>query len=166
MRTNTQLKRYSSTRGQDTGLSVRKRVIKLLRSIYSVIEDDQQKTEICRRLLSRVKDDDDGIKVRCAPWPPATMHDKAQDLAVTAVEDIWFARNLPTTPRKARARSDVEIDVDVKPELAKYAVLGRSQIFMNLAASMRERGSPLEEMLKLVRCRPFSYVRGIEAFRS
>ena len=52
------------TFGKDTGLNVRKRVIKLLKRLYTIIPDQAVRSDICRKLLWRVRDDDTSIKVR------------------------------------------------------------------------------------------------------
>ncbi len=49
---------------QDTGLGVRRRVVKLLKSLYLVVNDEGVQVEICRKLIWRVFDEDDGIKVQ------------------------------------------------------------------------------------------------------
>jgi cohesin loading factor subunit SCC2 len=49
---------------QDTGLGVRRRVVKLLKSLYPVVNDEGVQVEICRKLIWRVFDEDDGIKVQ------------------------------------------------------------------------------------------------------
>ncbi|KAK4330559.1 Sister chromatid cohesion protein 2 [Rhodotorula toruloides] len=66
----------------DTGLSVRRRVVKLLKVLYGVVDDEEQRIDICRRLVYRVLDEDDGIK----------------ELAVDAVGDLWFG----ATPKSAQ----------------------------------------------------------------
>jgi cohesin loading factor subunit SCC2 len=48
---------------QDTGLSVRKRVVRLLKSLYNVVSGDKLKTEIACKLVGRVLDEDDHVKV-------------------------------------------------------------------------------------------------------
>ncbi|GAA6018662.1 hypothetical protein JCM8202_000602 [Rhodotorula sphaerocarpa] len=58
----------------DSGLSVRRRVVKLLKVLFGVIEDESARVDICRRLVCRVLDEDDGIK----------------ELAVEAVGELWF----------------------------------------------------------------------------
>ncbi|KAG0144415.1 hypothetical protein CROQUDRAFT_108552 [Cronartium quercuum f. sp. fusiforme G11] len=65
-----------SARIADKGLSVRKRVIKLLKSIYLILGLNQLnlKVEICLRLISRIYDEDEGMK----------------DLAMDALTEIWF----------------------------------------------------------------------------
>lgn len=54
----------------DSGLSVRKRVIKLLKSIYPLLEDINSKIDVCRRLVGRVNDEDENIKVRVGSIAP------------------------------------------------------------------------------------------------
>jgi hypothetical protein len=54
---------WSDGMGQDTGLSVRKRVVRLLKSLYNVVGADGMKTEIGCKLVSRVMDEDDNVKV-------------------------------------------------------------------------------------------------------
>jgi hypothetical protein len=48
---------------QDTGLGVRKRVIKLLKTLYLLLDDIESRTDISRRLLGRLADEDDAVKV-------------------------------------------------------------------------------------------------------
>lgn len=56
----------------DSGLSVRRRVVKLLKVLFGVIEDESARVDICRRLVCRVLDEDDGIKVGL-DWPYLTV---------------------------------------------------------------------------------------------
>ncbi|GJN94290.1 hypothetical protein Rhopal_007364-T1 [Rhodotorula paludigena] len=58
----------------DTGLGVRRRVIKLLKILYGLVDDEKHRLEISRRLVYRVLDEDDGIK----------------ELAIETLEDLWF----------------------------------------------------------------------------
>lgn len=58
----------------DTGLGVRKRVIKLLKAYYSVTEDRGARVDICTRIVLRMLDEDDTVK----------------DLAVKTMEELWF----------------------------------------------------------------------------
>lgn len=48
---------------QDTGLGVRKRVIKLLRGISSTTADRDIKVDICCKMVTLAGDTDDNIKV-------------------------------------------------------------------------------------------------------
>ena len=49
---------------QDTGISVRKRVIKIFRDIFSVQPDFNKIPDMCVKMIRRVNDED-GIKVCC-----------------------------------------------------------------------------------------------------
>ncbi|KAI5476699.1 cohesin loading factor subunit SCC2 [Pseudohyphozyma bogoriensis] len=70
----------------DTGLSVRRRVVKLLKALYGVVERDDLKVDICRRLVWRAYDEDEGIK----------------DLAIDAIEELWFgSASTKTASREA-----------------------------------------------------------------
>lgn len=62
-------------RAADAGLGVRKRVVKLLKVLYGLLPQDRVKVEICRRLVWRIRDEDDGIR----------------DLVVDTLEELWFA---------------------------------------------------------------------------
>ncbi|GAA6048643.1 hypothetical protein JCM3770_001996 [Rhodotorula araucariae] len=58
----------------DTGLGVRRRVIKLLRVLYGTVREEEHRVDISRKLAYRVFDEDDGIK----------------ELAVETIEELWF----------------------------------------------------------------------------
>jgi cohesin loading factor subunit SCC2 len=46
-------------------LGVRRRIVKLLKVLYHVVPDEANRIDICKRLVFRVADEDDGIKVCC-----------------------------------------------------------------------------------------------------
>ena len=48
---------------QDTGLGVRKRVVKLLKALYLMTDDLQKKIDICSKIILRMLDEDDTVKV-------------------------------------------------------------------------------------------------------
>lgn len=48
---------------QDTGLGVRKRVIKLLKGMYTIIDQQAYRVDTCCRLVGMVADQDEGVKV-------------------------------------------------------------------------------------------------------
>lgn len=50
-------------------MGVRKRVIKLLKSVYLVTEDFSRKVDISSRLVLRILDEDDTVKVRQLIFP-------------------------------------------------------------------------------------------------
>lgn len=105
----------------DTGLGVRKRVIKLLKSFYAVIEDLPRKVDICTKLVLRMFDEDDSVK----------------DLAVKTVEELWFqstASSLNARPASVNPRD-------------KTALLSKVSVIMGVAANFKDRQSPLEDIL-------------------
>ncbi|KAL5519986.1 hypothetical protein ACEPAG_1646 [Sanghuangporus baumii] len=59
----------------DTGLSVRKRVIKLLKSFYGVTNSLDRKIDTCSKLVLRMLDEDDTVK----------------DLSIKTLEELWFS---------------------------------------------------------------------------
>ncbi|KAG9047126.1 Sister chromatid cohesion protein 2 [Serendipita sp. 407] len=62
----------------DTGLGVRKRVIKLLKVFYTSTGDVSRRVDISSRLVHRMLDEDDGVK----------------DLAVKSLEELWFGSDI------------------------------------------------------------------------
>lgn len=48
---------------KDTGLGVRKRVVRLLKTVYSTTEDIPKKIDICSKIILRMLDEDDTVKV-------------------------------------------------------------------------------------------------------
>ncbi|CDR46094.1 RHTO0S12e00276g1_1 [Rhodotorula toruloides] len=101
----------------DTGLSVRRRVVKLLKVLYGVVDDEEQRVDICRRLVYRVLDEDDGIK----------------ELAVDAVEDLWFG----ATPKSAQ-----------QDDAARLAQL--ASIITQTTGNFKERPPPVDEALRAI----------------
>ncbi|KAJ7366455.1 hypothetical protein DFH08DRAFT_1003444, partial [Mycena albidolilacea] len=106
----------------DTGLSVRKRVIKLLKAYYAVVDDNDRKTDICTRLVMRMVDEDDTVK----------------DLAIKTIEELWF----PVTLASAlKSQKGVTTNQDKSLLLSKVAVI------MGTSAKFSDRQSPLEDIL-------------------
>ncbi|GAA5948648.1 hypothetical protein JCM10213_003568, partial [Rhodosporidiobolus nylandii] len=101
----------------DTGLSVRRRVVKLLKALYHVVEDEALRIEICRKLVYRALDEDDGIK----------------DLAVEAVEDLWFG-----PPPKSVGKQ------------ATGDITSLTSVIVQTTGVFRERGPPVDEALRLI----------------
>lgn len=48
---------------QDSGVSVRKRVVKLLTGIFPTVADSMIRADICCRLIEAMNDQDENIKV-------------------------------------------------------------------------------------------------------
>ncbi|KAJ6584574.1 hypothetical protein B0H19DRAFT_980202 [Mycena capillaripes] len=106
----------------DTGLSVRKRVIKLLKAFYAVTEDNDRKIDIAKRLVMRMQDEDDTVK----------------ELAIKTIEELWFPVILPSA---LKSRGVVAASQDNGPLLSKVAVI------MGTSAQFSDRQSPLEDIL-------------------
>ncbi|KAK0188221.1 hypothetical protein F5146DRAFT_1062556 [Armillaria mellea] len=107
----------------DTGLSVRKRVIKLLKSFYGVTRDSEQQTDIATRLVLRMLDEDDTVK----------------ELAIKTLEELWF----PTVvPLQSALKSKSVNNVD-----DKSALFGKVSVIMAVSGHFKDRQSPLEEVL-------------------
>ncbi|KAG8214779.1 hypothetical protein J3R82DRAFT_9915 [Butyriboletus roseoflavus] len=109
----------------DTGLGVRKRVIKLLKQYYSVTEDLERRVDICTKLVLRMLDEDDTVK----------------DLAVKTVEELWFQ----TTPSQA-------VTFKGKPPSSnsaqdKTSLLLKVSVIMGVSAYFKDKQSPLEDLL-------------------
>ncbi|KAH7906512.1 hypothetical protein BJ138DRAFT_1071604 [Hygrophoropsis aurantiaca] len=108
----------------DTGLGVRKRVIKLLKLYYTATEDIERRTDIATKLVLRMLDEDDTVK----------------DLAIKTIEDLWF--QAPTLQgANQKSRSLAAASIDKSPLLAKVSAI------MGVSANFKDRQSPLEDML-------------------
>ncbi|KAJ7644375.1 hypothetical protein FB45DRAFT_897682 [Roridomyces roridus] len=105
----------------DTGLSVRKRVIKLLKSFYAVTDDNERKIDIAVRLVLRKADEDETVK----------------DLAIKTLEDLWF----PNTPQSALKTRDKTATPDKSVLVSKVAVI------VGACGHFNDRQSPLEGIL-------------------
>ncbi|KZP26313.1 hypothetical protein FIBSPDRAFT_1040859 [Athelia psychrophila] len=109
----------------DTGLGVRKRVIKLLKSFYGVTDDVVRRVDICTKLVFRMLDEDDTVK----------------ELAVKTLEELWFQSTaMPASAMKGRSAITHNPD-DKSPLLAKVAVI------MGVSLNFKDRQSPLEDVL-------------------
>ncbi|GJJ15616.1 hypothetical protein Clacol_009894 [Clathrus columnatus] len=115
----------------DTGLAVRKRVIKLLRTFYSVSTQQDRRVDICTKLVLRMNDEDESVR----------------DLAMKTVEDIWFGTAIDgqeTSPSKSVNR------VLVSPTHERAQLLSKVSVIMGVSSQFRDRQSPLEDLLHRV----------------
>ncbi|KAF8585724.1 ARM repeat-containing protein [Ramaria rubella] len=113
----------------DTGLAVRKRVIKLLRTFYSVEGGNEKRIDICTKLVLRMNDEDDTVK----------------DLAMKTIEDIWFGESqLQDASPRVNGRS-ISSPLNEKAQL-----LSKVSVIMGVSSQFRDRQSPLEELLHKV----------------
>ncbi|KAF9046656.1 hypothetical protein BJ165DRAFT_1369666 [Panaeolus papilionaceus] len=109
----------------DTGLSVRKRVIKLLKNYYAVIEDNTVRIDIATRLVLRLLDEDDTVK----------------DLAIKTIEELWFPPLPAPSTLKSRTATPAANAQD------KTALLSKVAVIMGTSANFKDRQSPLEDVL-------------------
>ncbi|KIJ60270.1 hypothetical protein HYDPIDRAFT_32393 [Hydnomerulius pinastri MD-312] len=110
----------------DTGLGVRKRVIKLLKQYYSVTEDLNRRVDISTKLVLRMLDEDDTVK----------------DLAIKTMEELWFqnpSSQLVSTKSRLPPSSSQAQD--------KASLLSKVSVIMGVSAYFKDRQSPLEDLL-------------------
>ena len=105
---------------QDTSSGVRKRSIKLFKSIYAATDVHAQRVDIARALVLRLADEDDQVK----------------DLALKTLEELWFP---PTPALKPRSNSS-----DNGAAAAKEALQSRMLVLMDVA---EKYGPAVEELL-------------------
>lgn len=105
---------------------MRKRVIKLLKSFYTVTQDNNRKTDIATRMVLRMMDEDDSVK----------------ELATKTIEELWFPSTNPA-PAIARGRSVSANHLSSD----KHLLLAKVIVIMGTAAHFKDRQSPLEDLL-------------------
>lgn len=100
-------------------------MIKLLKSFYSVIDDNPRRIDITTRLVLRMLDEDESVR----------------DLSVKTIEELWF----PATTAQPSATKSKNVQLpnvhDKAPLLSKVTVI------MGTAANFKDRQSPLEDVL-------------------
>ncbi|KAH8818805.1 sister chromatid cohesion C-terminus-domain-containing protein [Flagelloscypha sp. PMI_526] len=103
----------------DTGLAVRKRVIKLIKSYYVVTSDSQKQIDIATKLVLRMMDEDDTVK----------------DLALKTIEELWFSGNPPSA---LKTRGGAATFTALQTKVA---------VIMGVSGQFHDRQSPLEDVL-------------------
>ncbi|THG98726.1 hypothetical protein EW145_g7376 [Phellinidium pouzarii] len=116
-----------SERIADTGLGVRKRVIRLLKTFYMVTDGLNRRIDICSKLVLRMFDEDDTVK----------------DLAIKTLEEVWFT-SAPPPGNKSRGPNDSSVLARRNHLLATVSVI------MGVCGNFRDRQSPLEDMLNKI----------------
>ncbi|KAF9119017.1 Sister chromatid cohesion protein 2, partial [Mortierella sp. 14UC] len=81
-----------SDRISDTGLSVRKRVLRLLKDMFHKTDDPEMRNDISQKLLLRVYDDETTVK----------------DLATKSVSEVWFSPFINATSGTCESRGEHE----------------------------------------------------------
>ena len=112
-------------------MSVRKRVIKLLKSFYSVAEDNQRRIDIATRLvlrMLRMLDEDESVK----------------ELAMKSVEELWFmSGNVIGAHGTVKSRTLASNDASQDKNRLQAKVV----VIMGTAANFKDRQAPLETIL-------------------
>lgn len=107
-------------------MGVRKRVIKLLRSFHGITDDIKRRTDICTKLVLRMFDEDDTVK----------------DLSIKTLEELWFPSTV-SQPALQKLRNATQ----GPDQHNKTQLLNKVSVIMGVAASFRDRQSPLEDVL-------------------
>lgn len=107
-------------------MGVRKRVIKLLRSFHGITDDIKRRTDICTKLVLRMFDEDDTVK----------------DLSIKTLEELWFP-STASQPALQKLRNAAQ----GPDQHDKTQLLNKVSVIMGVAASFRDRQSPLEDVL-------------------
>ena len=130
---------------------MRRRVVKLLKALFSVVEQETERVEICRRLVWRAIDDDEGIRVCSVSFlinsSSANLKLPLQELAVETVEDLWFSRTLPSTSRTVIKAESQASGIEGRSGIAQLA-----SIITSVAGEYRDRPPPVDEVLRMVSC--------------
>ncbi|KAJ1303221.1 hypothetical protein OPQ81_011419 [Rhizoctonia solani] len=113
-----------ASRIADTGLVVRKRVIKLLKNLYGLTDSHQRRVDICTKLVLRLFDEDDVIK----------------DLAINTIEELWFSDTNESGSGKRTANRE-------NGASANGHMTTKISVIMGVNGNFRDRHSPLEDML-------------------
>ncbi|KAH7103288.1 hypothetical protein BKA62DRAFT_696412 [Auriculariales sp. MPI-PUGE-AT-0066] len=102
----------------DTGLGVRKRVIKLIKALYPLSDSVSRQADISTRLVLRQLDEDDTVK----------------ELATKTIEDLWFGDTDPLQKAKS-------------PQEQRTALLNKANVVMQVTRAFGDRHNALEDML-------------------
>lgn len=111
-------------------------MIKLLKSFYTVTQDNSRKTDIAIRMVCRMMDEDDTVK----------------ELATKTIEELWFpstsAQASTTTTRGRSAASTAhQVSSSSANKDDKNAILAKVVVIMGTAAQFKDRQNPLEDLL-------------------
>ena len=102
---------------------MRKRVLKLFKSLYGATNERMRRVDMCNRIVQRMGDEDDTVK----------------DLAMKTLEELWFTD--ASVPLSSGTKATPPVDGDKSQLLMKVSVI------MGTAACFKDRNSPLEDLL-------------------
>jgi cohesin loading factor subunit SCC2 len=129
-------------------------VIKLLKGLYPVDKSHSRRVDICHRIVLRLLDEDDTVKVshlsdyiRKTRGPLLSL--LVQDLAVKALSELWFFPVNDDSSTKSGIRQLTAEEVVEK--LTRDPVAEKVGVIMGVSGKFpQERQSPLEIFLSLV----------------
>lgn len=101
-------------------MGVRRRVVKLLKVLYTTLPEEQHQIAISTKLVWRITDEDDGIK----------------ELAVDALEDLWFSQ--PLLPARESASE------------GKSGIAHLASVIMSVSGADQTRPPPVDEILRAI----------------
>jgi hypothetical protein len=99
----------------DTGIAVRKRVIKLLREIYTHTDKAELRADITQQYLLRLRDEEDSVR----------------DLAIKVTTELWFSWPLSELSERSN-------DFEALPIVFRQRVEGTAKVLGILAASEQD----------------------------
>ena len=119
---------------------MRKRVIKLLKSYYSITSNIDVRIDICTRLVLRMLDEDETVKVGSDGTCPANDSQSLKDLATKSLEELWFSVPQASAIKIKTQSSSTSTE-------SKAQLLAKVSVIMGVSGSFRDRQSPLEDVL-------------------
>lgn len=161
-----------SVRVLDTGLAVRKRMVRLLKSIYEITNDQKIRIDSCARIVRCINDEDTSVQEMAAltigeMWldmdiDPRRLHTRRRDspIASTPAATQFLAADegkdgdAPTPPKPTDDTIMQDDDAQPKDEepieqtQMEKKMADTIEIIMAVADIIKERPSPLEEVFR------------------
>ncbi|CAD6955351.1 unnamed protein product [Tilletia controversa] len=141
----------------DSGVSVRKRIVRLLADIYTLVSDKSIQAQCCARLIRCVTDEDTSV----------------QDLAVATIAKLWFEVSMRVADSKkgklVAVNDGEEIGSKRIPSASdNEAYIRHRDVITTVASMIRERPSPMEEVFSrmLQQCSEQDAAKLRNAYRS
>lgn len=120
--------------------------MKLLKSVYTATSDSQRKVDISVRLILRVLDEDDTVKVSSESIDTLSTllianTPTVKDLAIKSIEELWFPDPSVQPGKHHNDAHSLE---------AKQVMIDKVSVIMGVSESFRDRPQPLEDLLHQV----------------
>ncbi|KAF9190052.1 Sister chromatid cohesion protein 2 [Haplosporangium sp. Z 767] len=127
-----------SDRISDTGLNVRKRVLRLLKDMFHKADSPVMRNDISQKLLLRVNDDETTVR----------------ELAIKSVSDVWFGQFIQATSiSQDQGSSEDQISVGTVTPSQMRDVSARSRMLVDMVGQLTIQqdeafGSVIQSLLK------------------